>query len=162
MQGGPRIKHLEELPWIEVAKFQYADGHVAAVRERWFEHGPRFVAFYSEWEPRALSPIHGHTGDHSIYILRGGIFNDVQRCPAGSHIMLEWGDTFGPWEAGADGCTMYRVVTGPANVYLDRDHWKQFLAERGASEVPVTLPRFPLWYGTGASELLPNPTTDSA
>jgi hypothetical protein len=69
--------------------------------------------------------------------------------------MLEYGDTFGPWEAGPDGCVLYGVIMGPGNPFYDRPAWQKFLAERGAVELPVPPIELPLW--NDALNVLPGP-----
>jgi hypothetical protein len=156
MRGGPTITHLDDLPFHEVARQRLADGRVASIREKWFELTPRLVAFFSEWDPGALGPIHGHTGDHTVYILGGSITFDGVECGAGTHITLEWGDVFGPQIAGADGCTMYGVIAGDGRPFLHTAKWHAFLAEQGAEELPVTLPELPA-FAAGEQRLV-NPT----
>lgn len=156
MQGGPRIKHLDDVPWVVVSKYKLADGTIAEVREKWIEQSPRYVAFYNEWDPGALSPPHGHTGDHSVLILEGEIRNGDLVCRAGSHIMLEWGDLFGPWVAGPEGCKLYGVVAGMANAFVDKKRWQAFLDEIGAEEVAVPMPDIPVWFPVDS--ILVNPT----
>lgn len=156
MRGGPTITHLADLPFHEVAKQRLADGRIVTIREKWLEMGPRLVAFYGEWEPGALGPIHGHTGDHTVYILGGSISIAGMPCGPGTHITLEWGDVFGPQEAGPEGCTMYGVIAGNGRPFLHAEKWHAFLAEHGAEELPVTLPELPAF---AASDFrLVNPT----
>ncbi|MCB0994165.1 MAG: hypothetical protein KDB21_03675 [Acidimicrobiales bacterium] len=156
MRGGPTITHLDDLDWHDVARQRLADGRVVSIREKWFELGPRYVVFYSRWDPGALGPLHGHTGDHSVFILEGEITVGDVVCRAGSHLMLEWGDMFGPMEAGAEGCLMYGVVAGNARPFLRSNEWAAFLAERGAEELPVAFPEMPAHLGPDTP--LVNPT----
>jgi hypothetical protein len=156
MRGGPTIQHLDDLPFVEVASQRLADGRVVSVREKWFELTPRLVVFYSEWDPGALGPVHGHTGDHTVYILDGSIRVGDTECGPGTHITLEWGDTFGPQIAGPDGCIMYGVIAGDGRPFLHLDLWHEFLAEQGAEELPVTLPELPAFAST--DQRLVNPT----
>ncbi len=69
-------------------------------------------------------------------------------CPAGSHIMLEYGDQFGPWVAGSEGCELYGWVNGDQDAYSSDDgRWARFLAEHHAEMVPVPTPkRIPPWF----------------
>ena len=161
MRGGPTIKHFADTPFIDVLRYQLADGRVARVREKWIEMTPRYVVFYNEWDPGALSPRHGHTGDHSVFILEGEITVGGVLCEAGSHIMLEWGDAFGPWEAGPAGCKLYGFIAGEGRPFFDFEGWPEFLAERGAVELPVPAPTLPLW-ARGQGSVLPGPLGDAA
>jgi hypothetical protein len=71
MMGGPSIKHLDDVPTEEMLRWEFADGHTASIWEKWIEMSPRYFAFWNRWEPGALSPLHGHTGDHINLILAG-------------------------------------------------------------------------------------------
>ncbi|MCK9541742.1 MAG: hypothetical protein M0R03_06900 [Novosphingobium sp.] len=147
MIGGPRIKRIEDCDWQEMSRFQYKDGRTASIWECWVEHSPRFLAFYNRWDPGALSPLHGHHGDHTNLIVKGSLTGPAGTVRAGDHIMLEYGDLFGPWEAGPEGCELYGVVAGEGSAYMgDRKVWEDFLAERGAVSVPVPMPRVPPWW----------------
>jgi hypothetical protein len=156
MRGGPSITHQDDLPFIEVARQRLADGRVVSVREKWFELTPRLVAFYSVWDAGALGPLHGHTGDHTVYILDGSISVGDTVCGAGTHITLEWGDVFGPQIAGPDGCTMYGVIAGTGRPFLHTATWKAFLAEQGAEELAIELPEMPAF--AAMEQRLVNPT----
>ena len=143
MRGGPTIKHLDDLAFVEVARQRLADGRVVSVREKWFELTPRLIAFYSVWDPGALGPLHGHRGDHTVFILEGSFTVGDTVCRAGSHITLEWGDVFGPQMAGPDGCVMYGVIAGDGATFLHKARWQQVLAEQGAEERAVEFPEMP-------------------
>ncbi len=45
MQGGPRIKHIDDVPWEEMLRFRFKDGQTASIWEKWIEQSPRYVAF---------------------------------------------------------------------------------------------------------------------
>jgi hypothetical protein len=147
MRGGPVIKLLDEVPMEEMARFRFADGHTASIWERWIELSPRYVAFWNRWDPGAFSPSHGHAGDHINLILKGELRCGDIVCGAGSHIMLEWGDTFGPWEAGPEGCELYGFIAGDGTPFAgDDEAYHKLLAERGAEIVPLPMPtRLPPW-----------------
>lgn len=161
MQGGPRIRQLDDLSWMEVAKFRLADGRIAAIREKWIELSPRFVCFYNQWDPGALTPPHGHTGDHAVFVVKGEITCGDITCGPGSHIMLEWGDTLGPWRAGPQGCELYGFIAGDGRPFFDHARWQAFLAQEGAEELPVPMPPLPLWQASAGAGILPGPV-DSA
>jgi hypothetical protein len=90
---------------------------------------------------------HGHTGDHINFILQGEIRCGDIVCTPGTHIMLEWGDTFGPWEAGPEGCELYGFVAGEGSPFPgDQAAFEALLAARGARMVPLPMPtRLPPW-----------------
>ena len=147
MRGGPHIQHLDEVPEEEMLRFEYADGRTASVWERWIEMSPRYFAFWNRWEPGALSPLHGHTGDHIVLILKGEIRCGDIVCKAGTHIMLEWGDLFGPWEAGPEGCELYGFIAGEGAPFSGPPEvFQNFMAEKGCRMVPLPMPkRLPPW-----------------
>ena len=140
MHGGPSIVDVEDLPWMEVSKIRLSDGRVVGIKEKWIELSPRYVAFFNLWDPGAITPPHGHTGDHGIYIIEGSVASPQGEARAGSHIMLEWGDVFGPWTAGDEGCTMYGWVAGSGAPFFDKEKWHQYLDEIGAEELSVPRP----------------------
>lgn len=94
MKGGPSIKHLDDVPAEEMLRYEFADGRTASIWEKWIELSPRYFAFWNKWDPGAISSQHGHTGDHSNFILAGEIRCGDVVARAGTHIMLEWGDVF--------------------------------------------------------------------
>lgn len=147
MFGGPIIKHLDEVPEQEVSRFLYQDGRTASIWEKWIQMSPRYVAFWNRWDPGALSPPHGHRGDHSNFILKGEIRSKTHVCRAGTHIMLEFGDTFGPWVAGPEGAELYGFISGEGAAFMgDPALWEAWLAEHGAVSVPIPMPKhLPPW-----------------
>ena len=149
MHGGPSIVDLADVPWMEVSKIRLSDGRVVGIREKWIAMSPRYVAFFNVWDPGAITPPHGHTGDHGIYIVEGSVTSPEGEARAGSHIMLEWGDVFGPWTAGDEGCTMYGWVAGSGAPFFDIERWHRYLDEIGAEELAVPPPTMPIWIGTG-------------
>lgn len=151
MYGGPKITRVEDVPAEEMFRFRLADGSIASIWERWIEMSPNYLAFWNRWDPGALTPRHGHRGDHSILILSGEIRSDEHVCAAGSHIMLEYGDLFGPWVAGPEGCELYGFVaavggSGGSPFPNDRENWHAYLASIGVESLPVPRPtRLPPW-----------------
>ena len=71
MRGGPIVKHLDDVPAEEMSRFRYADGRTASIWEKWIEMSPRYLAFWNKWDPGALSPPHGHHGDHPVFVVDG-------------------------------------------------------------------------------------------
>ncbi len=147
MRGGPSIKHLDDVPAEEMLRYQFAEGHTASIWEKWIELSPRYVAFWNTWDRGAMSALHGHTGDHLNLILKGEIRCGDVVCGPGTHIMLEWGDLFGPWEAGPEGCELYGFIAGEGSPFSgDPETFQALLDERGAHMVPLPLPtRLPPW-----------------
>ena len=155
MYGGPKLVHLDDVPAEEMVRYRYGDGRMASIWEKWIEMSPNYIAFWNKWDPGAMSPHHGHTGDHVNFILAGEITDvhgNVAR--AGTHIMLEYGDAFGPWIAGPDGCELYGFVaavvgSGGRAWPGDADLWQKFLADHDAVSEPVPMPkRLPPWWRT--------------
>ncbi|MFZ1161005.1 hypothetical protein [Mycobacterium sp.] len=147
MRGGPSIKHLDDVPAEEMLRYEFADGRTASIWEKWIELSPRYVAFWNKWDPGAISPRHGHVGDHSNFILAGEIRCGDVVARTGTHIMLEWGDVFGPWEAGPDGCELYGFIAGEGQLFSgDTAAYEELLKARGAQSVPLPMPkRLPPW-----------------
>jgi hypothetical protein len=147
MRGGPSIKHLDDVPAEEMLRYEFDDGRTASIWEKWIEMSPRYFAFWNKWDPGAISPRHGHTGDHSNFILSGELRCADVICGPGTHIMLEWGDVFGPWEAGPEGCELYGFIAGEGPPFNgDTRAYEALLKERGARIVPTPMPkRLPPW-----------------
>lgn len=147
MHGGPILKQIDDVPAEEMLRFQLRDGRIASIWEKWIEMSPRYIAFWNKWDPGAMSPNHGHHGDHIVLILQGELHSSHGVARAGTHIMLEYGDVFGPWEAGPEGCILYGFVAGEGSAFAgDPEVWQAFLAERGAQSLPVPKPkRLPPW-----------------
>lgn len=150
MRGGPSIQHIDDVPEEEMLRFEFADGRTASIWERWIEMSPRYFAFWNRWDPGAMTALHGHTGDHSNFILKGEIRCGDVVCRAGTHIMLEWGDMFGPWEAGPEGCELYGFIAGEGAPFsADPQAFQSLLEARRARMVPLPMPkRLPPWAST--------------
>src|SRR5436190_17342112 len=86
MRGGPIVKCIEEVPEEEMTRIRYKDGLIASIWERWIELSPRYIAFHNRWDPGAMSPYHGHHGDHINLILQGEIRHGDIVARAGDHI----------------------------------------------------------------------------
>lgn len=174
MRGQATLKHLDEVPAEEMTRYRLPDGRISSIWEKWIEMSPRYIAFWNKWEPGAWSPSHGHHGDHVNLILRGELRCGSIVAKAGTHIMLEYGDIFGPWEAGPEGCELYGFVAGEGSAYQgDTELWRRTLAERGVEVLPSPMPkRLPWWWRhkiatggtvtkwTDEAEPRPMPSTD--
>ena len=71
MRGGPMVDSLDDAHWFDVARLELPDGRIARIQEAWIRLSPRYVCFYNKWDPGAITPRHGHHGDHSILIVKG-------------------------------------------------------------------------------------------
>ena len=72
---------------------------------------------------------HGHNSDHIVYVLEGAVHCGDVECGPGTHIALDQGDTFGPFVAGPDGCTLFEVMMGdPRSFAADEEGWERLLA----------------------------------
>jgi hypothetical protein len=145
MAGGPRFCHLDDVPWEEVRRQQHGD-HPASVREKWLEFSPRYLSLYARWDPGMIVHAHGHRSDHVVFVLEGDMSCGDVRCPAGTHIALDQGDTFGPFVAGPDGVVLFEVMMGdPRSFPADAAGYEALLEERGVQQLPNPPIRMPAW-----------------
>jgi hypothetical protein len=145
MPGGPRIRHLDDFSWQEVRRQQHGD-RAASVREKWLDFSPRFLSLYARWDPGMIVQPHGHNSDHVVFVLEGEMTCGEVRCPAGTHIALDQGDTFGPFVAGPAGVTLFEVMMGdPRSFPADLEGYEQMLAERGVRQLPNPPIDMPEW-----------------
>jgi hypothetical protein len=140
MMGGPRIKHVDEVESHEVVRIEFDDGRSASIHERFVEWLPDFLSFYNRWDPGMMQRKHGHRGAHVVFILSGEMWVGDRHCPAGTHIFLMHGDTFGPWVAGPEGCETLGIVAGEGSSFAtaeDDDAYVELLGEHGAHRASV-------------------------
>jgi hypothetical protein len=171
MMGGPRIKHVDDVPENEVLKIEFEDGRTASVRERFVEMLPNFLSFYNHWDPGMIQRKHGHHGHHVVFILSGSMMVGDELCTKGSHIFLMHGDTFGPWIAGPEGCETLGIVAGHGMSFChpnDEAAFLELLADNGAKRAPVPPidpDNLPAWRSAGYVGAVPakvaSPTMDS-
>ena len=145
MAGGPRIRHLDELKWQEVRRQQHGD-HTASVREKWPEFSDRYLSVYAEYDPGMMVHAHGHNSDHVVFVISGDVMCGDVHCPAGTHIALDQGDTFGPFIAGPNGAVLFEVMMGdPRSFPADPEGFEKLLAERGVQQLPNPPIDMPDW-----------------
>jgi hypothetical protein len=143
--SGPRIRHLDDVPWEEVRRIDYGD-RTASVREKWLDFSPRFLSLVAEWDPGMMIHAHGHNSNHVIYVLEGDMSCGDVHCRPGTHIALDQGDTFGPFIAGEHGVVLFEVMMGdPRSFPADEQGWERLLAERGAKQAPNPKIALPEW-----------------
>src|SRR5215207_9872494 len=130
---GPRIRHLDDVPWEEVRKIDYGE-RTASVREKWLDFSPRFLSLLAEWDPGMMIHAHGHNSNHIVYVLEGDMTCGDVRCGPGTLI------------AGDQGVVLFEVMMGdPRSFPADEEAWEQLLAERGAKQAPNPNIALPDW-----------------
>lgn len=145
MAGGPRFQHLDDLPWQEVRRQKQGD-RVVSVQEKWPEFSDRYLTVYAKYDPGMIVQPHGHNSDHIVFVIEGDVMCGDVHCPAGTHIALDQGDTFGPFVAGPNGATMFEVMMGdPRSFPGDLDSYEKFLAEQGVEQLPNPPIDMPDW-----------------
>lgn len=145
MAGGPRITHIDDLKWQEVRRQQHGDRTVS-VFEKWPEFSDRYLTVYAKYEPGMIVQPHGHNCDHVVFVIEGDVMCGDVHCPAGTHIALDQGDTFGPFIAGPAGAVLFEVMMGdPRSFPADLGAYEVFLAERGVTQLPNPPIDMPDW-----------------
>src|SRR4051795_7903437 len=137
MPASPRFTHLDDVGWQEVRRQQHGD-HPASVREKWLDFSPRFLSLYAQWDPGMIVQPHGHNSDHVVFVLAGDMTCGDVHCPAGTHIALDQGDTFGPFVAGPDGVVLFEVMMGdPRSFAADEAGYAHSLPNRNVQHLPT-------------------------
>ena len=145
MSASPRFVELDELPWQEVRQVRQGE-RVMSVREKWLDFSPAFLSLYAKWDPGMIVQPHGHNSNHVVFVLSGEMTCGGVVCPAGTHIALDQGDTFGPFVAGPDGVELFEVMMGdPRSFAANQEDFEQFLAEHGAEPMPNPAIDLPEW-----------------
>jgi len=143
--SSPRFVHRDDVPEQEVRRQRHG-ARTASVYERWLDLNGRFLSLYARWDPGMLVQPHGHNSDHVVFVLEGEMTCGDVRCVLGTHISLDQGDTFGPFEAGPDGVVLFEVMMGdPRSFPADPEGYERFLAERGARQLPNPPIDMPEW-----------------
>ena len=145
MTGGPRITHLDDLKWQEVRRQQHGD-RVVSVNEKWPEFSDRYLTVYAKYDPGVIVQAHGHNSDHVVFVIEGDVMCGDVHCPAGTHIALDQGDTFGPFIAGPNGATLFEIMMGdPRSFPADLEGFDKLLEERGVKQLPNPPIDMPDW-----------------
>jgi hypothetical protein len=162
MLGGPLIVHVDDVREQEVVRIEWEDGKTSSIRERFLLQSPRFFSFWNRWEPGMISLKHGHRGDHVVFVLDGEVMVGDVLCKKGTHIFLMYGDTFGPWIAGPEGCELLGIIAGDRSAYWSDEDMADYLAllasKGGKSGAVPKLAKGPAWTQTNTG--LPGPTFD--
>src|SRR3954471_5775413 len=145
MPGSPRITHLDDVRWQEVRRQQHGD-RTASVHERWLDFSERYLSLYARWDPGMIVQPHGHNSDHVVFVLEGEMTCGDVACPAGTHIALDQGDTFGPFVAGPDGVVLFEIMMGDPRSFPEAlDAYERFLSDRGVVQPPNPPIDMPGW-----------------
>ena len=145
MAGGPRITHLDDLKWQEVRRQQHGD-RVVSVNEKWPEFSDRYLTVYAKYDPGVIVQAHGHNSDHVVFVIEGDVMCGDVHCPAGTHIALDQGDTFGPFIAGPNGATLFEIMMGdPRSFPADLEGFDKLLEEKGVEQLPNPPIDMPDW-----------------
>ena len=144
--GGPRISQLDDHPWQEVRRQRHPDRDVVSIREKWLDFSPHYLSLYAKWDPGMIVRPHGHRSNHLVFVIEGSMDCGDVHCPAGMHIALDQGDTFGPFVAGPEGVVLFEVMMGdPTSFGADDEGFEKFLEERNVQQLPnpeIELPDF--------------------
>jgi hypothetical protein len=91
---GPRIVHVDEVPWQEVRRQQHGPdpARTASVYERWLDTSGGFLSLHARWDPGMMVQPHGHNSDHVVFVLEGSMTCGDVECGPGTHIALMMGD----------------------------------------------------------------------
>jgi hypothetical protein len=143
--GQPRFTHLDDHRWQEVRRQQHGD-HTASVREKWLEFSPNCLSLYAVWDPGMIVHAHGHNSNHVVFVISGEMTCGDRKCPAGTHITLDQGDTFGPFVAGPEGVVLFEVMMGdPRSFPADPEGYKKLLEQKGVVQLPNPPIDMPGW-----------------
>jgi len=133
---GARITHVDDHDWTDVRRMRVGDREVA-VREKWLDFTPAFLALYAQWDPGMIVQPHGHNSNHVVFVCAGEMTCGDVVCRAGAHIALDQGDTFGPFVAGPEGVELYEVMMGdPRSFAADEEAFAEFLRAHDATPLP--------------------------
>ena len=101
---------------------------------------------YAKYDPGMIVQPHGHNSDHIVFVIEGDVMCGDVHCPAGTHIALDQGDTFGPFVAGPNGATMFEVMMGdPRSFPGDLEAYEKLLADQGVEQLPNPPIAMPDW-----------------
>ena len=125
-----------------------ADGTEASVWEKWlaFSPSPQYLSLYARYDPGMIVRRHGHNSPHVVFVIEGGAWFGERWCPAGTHVELPDGASFGPIRAGDEGAVMFEVMLGDPRSWGDRpEEFARVLDEHGATPLPDIELDYPDW-----------------
>jgi hypothetical protein len=145
------FRHLDDhadVPWQKVRAQRNADGSESFVHEKWlaFSPEPQYLSLYAKYDPGMIVRKHGHFSPHIVFVLEGSVTCGDRECPAGTHIELPFGASFGPFVAGPEGCTMFEVMLGDPRSWGDEpEAFDKALADNGVEPLPDPPLDYPAW-----------------
>ena len=146
----PTFRHTADpdIGWQQVKAIRNADGSTSSVWEKWlaFSPDPQYLSLYARWDPGMVIRCHGHFSPHVVYVIGGDMWCGGRYCPAGTHIELPLGATFGPFVAGAGGTELLEVMMGdPRSWGDDPGSFAAALEKQGAQALPDPRIDLPAW-----------------
>jgi len=140
MTHGPFICHVDELEWQEVRAQRHGDRR-ASVWNRFVDVAPDRTVIYTRYDAGMILARHSHHSDEVILIVNGELMIGDERCRAGSVVVLEAGESFGPLIAGDEGVVLFEVFNGPpARAGQDQSEFQALLRERSIVELDDIAP----------------------
>ncbi|MGA8724388.1 MAG: hypothetical protein WB565_05060 [Acidimicrobiales bacterium] len=137
-----------DVPWQQVKSIRNADGTTSSVWEKWlaFSPEPQYLSLYAKWDPGMVVRRHGHYSPHVVFVVTGELWCGDRHCPAGTHIELPLGASFGPFVAGPDGVILYEVMMGdPRSWGDDPGSFEAALVRQDAVALPDPPIDLPEW-----------------
>jgi hypothetical protein len=135
----PRFVHIDDVPAREAVAQMHGARRVGVHLQVLEWNSARFVA-HTRYDPGLVLARHAHKSDALIYILDGEVQIGDRRCPAGTLIVLEKDDFFGPLTAGPEGCTFLESYAGDvASVHEDEESYQQLLSSQGIVSIPIDM-----------------------
>jgi hypothetical protein len=146
----PIFRHLDDADqkWQEVKRVRKADGTTASIWEKWlaFSPDPQYLSLYAKWDPGIVTRKHGHYSPHVIFVIEGDMWCGDRYCPAGTHVELPLGASFGPFVSGPKGTKLMEVMMGdPRSWGDDPEAFQRALDAQGATPLPDPEIEMPDW-----------------
>ena len=136
--GEPELKFVQtdEVPFTEVVA-QLHGNRRASVHIKFLEWTPHLFVAHTRYDPGLVLERHGHSSDHTLFILEGELAVGDRICTPGTLVVLERGAAFGPLVAGPGGVTFLEHHAGDVTpVPVDKEGYRTLLAELGIERLP--------------------------
>ena len=104
------MTHVRDFEWTEVQRDQNSDSPTAVVREKLLIAEPHFTSAYIELTPKSHRESIGDSSHRLIWIIEGGAMFGDRWCPAGTHIEVPPGATYGSVTAGDEGLCVLELT----------------------------------------------------